>query len=190
MKQPTPHNLQGFTLIELMATMVVGLILLTVGGATYLRFQERLDAEKVATELQRFVVQTRAKARSQDAEGCAVPDKVIGYSLLFNPSAQLVQSVGYCGTGKFSATNSTTPVSTYEITVPVDIDFDGIPIVSNGAWADDAEVTFYSLMGGASVIINGATVVDDADIEVSRGGVTYQFTISPGGEISAVTKQP
>ncbi len=184
MKQPTLHNHQGFTLIELMATMVVGLILLTVGGATYLRFQERLDAEKVATELQRFVVQTRAKARSQDAEGCTVPDKVIGYSLVFNSSDDEVQSVGYCGSGKFSATNSPTPVSTYEITVPVDVFYDGEQIVVGGVWGSVSKsVSFYSLMGGA-------TVDDDTDIEVSRGGVTYQFTLSPGGEISAVTKQP
>lgn len=187
MKSSIHQNSQGFTLIELMATMVVGLILLVVGGVAYLRFQERHDAEKVATELQRFAVQTRAKARSQDAEGCTtgLNIKVIGYSLVFNGPANQVQSRGHCGSGKYDINPSESAVvSGYEINAPVDITFDGNLIVNSGVWGSTTNtISFYSLMGGA-------TVDNDTDIEVSRGGVTYQFTISPGGEISAVTKLP
>ena len=178
---------QGFTLIELMATIVVSMILLVTGGATYLQFQERQEAEKVATELQRFIVKTRARARSQDAESCTVPgDKVVGYSFTFNTTLDQVESMGFCGDGKYDTTNTAgTVTDTYPIPAPVDIEIDGSPLVVNGSVTNSRTITFYSLTGGATVQNTSAGTID-----VSRGGVTYRFIVSPGGEISSVQKVP
>ncbi len=184
--QPLNHsNSQGFTLIELMATMVVGMILLITGGVTYMQFQERQEAEKVATELQRFVVKTRSRARSQDAEGCTTPgQKVVGYTFTFDSALDQVESTGFCGTGKYSATNGSI-VDAYPIPAPVDIEIDGSPVVVNGSVTNSRSITFFSLTGGATVQNS-----NDGTIDVSRGGVTYRFVISPGGEISSVQKVP
>jgi len=177
---------QGFTLIELMATIVVSMILLVTGGATYLQFQERQEAEKVATELQRFAVKTRARARSQDTSGCTPGplNKVVGYSLEFNSAVNQVQSVGFCGTGKASASQDIV-VATYAIPAPVDIEFGGSTVVDEGDVTATESVVFFSLMGGATVQNASAGTID-----VSRGGVTYRFIMSPGGEISSVQKVP
>ena len=179
MKQRKHSTSQGFTLIELMATMVVGIILLATGGATYFSFQERQEAEKVATELQRFAVQTRARARSQDKEGCP-STSVVGYSLIIDPASQQVTSTGFCGTGKYTAIPGG-DVASYTIPAPVDVVFDGTTVVDAGVITSTRQVEFFSLMGGA-------TVAHDTHIDISRGGVTHRFTISPGGEISGVIK--
>lgn len=163
---------QGFTLIELMATMIIGIILLVGGGAAVLRAQDRQQAEIVATELQRFMVQTRARARTQDREGCLTPG-VIGYQFAFSNSPSLEASAtGLCGQDKWAPTPGSV-VATYSSNASVEIA------------PPNLTVGFYSLYGGANISAGGSS-----QIVVSNGGVSYGFTVSPGGEISSVEKIP
>lgn len=164
---------QGFTLIELMATMIIGIILLVGGGAAVLRAQDRQQAETVATELQRFMVQTRARARAQDREGCPGTPGVIGYEFSFdNTTNPTASAKGLCGPDKWNPALGA-EVATYSSNASVVI----VP--------SSLTVDFYSLYGGANISGGGS----DQDIAVDNGGVRYVFTVSPGGEISSVRKE-
>lgn len=171
----------GFTLIELMATLVIAMILITVGLVSYIGFQERYEAERVAQELQRFFVQARARSRSLDQEGCS-SGSVVGYRTQYIPGASPQGSTyGWCGTGKYSAAPGDT-VATY--TSP-----SNSAVVTINGTTTVFSITFYSypVYGGAMIEYNSSQH-SSGEIRVSNGGATYSFTVGSAGEISAVTR--
>lgn len=166
----------GFTLIELMATMVVGMILLVSGGVMYFRFQSRQQAEVVARGLQKFVVATRQRARTLDREGCPTGPGVVGYKFTFNStSSPQATALGQCGLDRVTPPADGVVVADY--TLPASVD----SVSFNGNSSQDVLYYAYSLYGGTDL-------GSDVTVNVENGGATYQFTLGTGGEISEVER--
>ena len=109
----------------------------------YYGHKDRQQAETVATELQRFMVQTRARARAQDREGCPGTPGVIGYEFSFdNTTNPTASAKGLCGPDKWNPAWEL--IATHSSNASVVI----VP--------SSLTVDFYSLYGGANISGGGS----------------------------------
>jgi type II secretory pathway pseudopilin PulG len=156
--QSTIHNTTtrpGFTLLELLISVTIMMLLVGLGVASFITFNERQQLTGAAKELQEFFRSAQTRARTGDVPaGCGT---FSGYNVqmaIDNPSAQLF---AVCSTGDILRSEKT---------------------LSGGARPTvGINMTFINLRGG---VTNASTVV----LRLPSGTLTYSFKVTAGGEIT------
>ena len=70
---------RGFTLIELLVVISIMILLMGLGMATYLRFEERQRTEILSRDLREVFITARQKARFREKAGCGSNEGIIGF---------------------------------------------------------------------------------------------------------------
>lgn len=150
---------RGFTLIELMITIVISMLILSGGIAAYFNFNDRQVLLGAGKQVQTSLRGAQTKARVGDRPaGCP---KLVGYSVQSIGGGTQVQVSVVCDNG--AGVLSSITDSTYTLpTQPV--------------------VTVSGLNVRFGVLKTGVTGV--GTVTLTAGSLSYSFTISQGGEIS------
>lgn len=156
--QSTTHkftNRGGFTLLELLISVTIMMLLVGLGVASFITFNERQQLTGAAKELQEFFRSAQTRARTGDVPvGCGT---FSGYNVqmaIDNPS---VQMYAVCSTGNILRSEKTLTGSAR-------------PTVG-------INMTFINLKGG---VTNASSIV----MRLPSGSLTYSFKVTEGGEIT------
>lgn len=145
----------GFTLLELLISVTIMMLLVGLGVASFITFNERQQLVGAAKELQEFFRSAQTRSRTGDIPtGCGT---FSGYNVqmaIDNPS---VQMYAVCSTGNVLRSEKTLTGSVR-------------PTVA-------INMTFLSLKGG---VTNASSVV----LRLPSGDLTYSFRVTEGGEIT------
>lgn len=148
-------NKSGFTLLELLISVTIMMLLVGMGVASFITFNERQQLTGAAKELQEFFRSAQTRSRTGDIPaGCGA---FSGYNVqmaIDNPS---VQMYAVCSTGNVLRSEKTL-TGAARPTVAVNM-------------------TFLSLKGG---VTNASAVV----LKLPSGDLTYSFRVTEGGEIT------
>lgn len=145
----------GFTLLELLISVTIMMLLVGMGVASFITFNERQQLVGAAKELQEFFRSAQTRSRTGDVPvGCGT---FSGYNIqmaIDNPS---VQMYAVCSNGNVLRSEKT---------------------LTGGARPTVAiNMTFLSLKGGVN---NASSVV----LRLPSGSLTYSFRVTEGGEIT------
>lgn len=145
----------GFTLLELLISITIMLLMVGIGIASFITFNERQQLTGGAKELQEFFRSAQTRARTGDIPvGCGT---FSGYNVQMAIDSSSAQMYAICSTGNVlrsekSLTGSVTPQNAINM-------------------------TFINLHGG---VTNASTVV----LGLPNGTLTYTFKVTEGGEIT------
>ncbi len=161
----------GFTLIELLVTVAIMITVLGGGLVGYIGFNQRQVVLESAKRTQSLFRAARAKAQVRDTPaGCATAGPpataLYGYSVSAETTTpgSVVELRATCGTSQAAATAHAT-VS------------DSFVLPSGVSLSQTFAVTYYTLHGGTNL-------ASDTVIALTDGTRTYQFTVTPGGELT------
>lgn len=148
-------KLSGFTLLELLISVTIMMLLVGMGVASFITFNERQQLVGAAKELQEFFRSAQTRSRTGDIPaGCGA---FSGYNIqmaIDNPS---VQMYAVCSTGNVLRSEKT---------------------LTGGVRPTVAiNMTFLNLKGG---VTNASSVV----LRLPSGSLTYSFKVTAGGEIT------
>lgn len=148
-------GLSGFTMIELLISITIMMLLLGVGVASFISFNERQQLSSAAKELQEFFRSAQTRARTGDVpQGCG---SLSGYNIQMAVDSPSVQMYAVCSTGNILRSEKS---------------------LSGGARPLNAiNMTFLNLKGG---VTNSNLVV----LGLPNGDLTYSFRVTEGGEIT------
>jgi prepilin-type N-terminal cleavage/methylation domain-containing protein len=157
--------LNGFSLIELLVSVAIGLLLISLGIAGYVNFNERQKVINSARELETVFQAAQVKAQSGDLGGCTQLDE---YKVEFTTTVDpiVVTLTPVCG----DATLGT--AKTYQLSTGTTLTFS--PAIST--------IHFPVLRQGVSFTPPATQV--DFNFTSSAVTQTYTFTLAQGGDIS------
>lgn len=145
----------GFTLLELLISVTIMMLLVGMGVASFITFNERQQLAGAAKELQEFFRSAQTRSRTGDVPvGCGA---FSGYNVQMAIDSPSVQMYAVCSTGNVLRSEKT---------------------LTGGVRPTVAiNMTFLSLKGG---VTNASTVV----LRLPSGDLTYTFKVTAGGEIT------
>lgn len=153
----------GFSLIELLVTATVLSLLISMGLASYLSFNERQSVLSEAEELKQFVLSAQSKASSGSLpSGCS---ELLGYEIA---NSGCIGEVSLCMKAWCD------PSINYIIS---DIKFKNNLVISG------KQAFFLSLWGGAKLLDGVGGQLDSLDFTLSSGNYSYKLTINKDGSI-------
>ena len=169
----------GFTLIELLVVLSIMIILVGVGLATYLKFEERQQTEILSRNLREVFISARQKARFREKIGCESSEGIIGFR------AQLSRSDGQITAGVFSICGNDRVNYQPEVLGETILSF------SDDQYQLSVEelpffVDYFTLYGGAK--IHGDDTILTQNITITAGDTIYGFSLDKGGDITPVLK--
>lgn len=147
---------RGYTLIELLVVTTIVLLLAGGGIAAFSNFNKREKVLAAAKELQSYLRTAQTLSRvGERPTGCA---ELRGYRVRTTTigSVKQVQLLASCAVNDIESRTYVLPAGT--------------------TLNNDIDMTFQNLHGG---------VIGAAVIQVTGGGLTYQFEVTRGGEITA-----
>lgn len=166
----------GFTIIELLVTITVMVILLGIGLAGYIQFEQKQRVQQSARDVRQLFVETRRKAQVRDQTGCQ-GDNVTGYADVASYEVQRKVSNGFVSV--YSITNCTPDGSgrnVQSLNLPASLDM--IP-------AYDYQLFYTPLTTQV-----GCPTVPCArlphTIVISDDQTRFGFTVTKGGQIGGV----
>ena len=167
---PTPYRdnttaQDGFTMVEMLVTVGVGLLLVGLGIAGYLGFNDRQKILSAAREIETIFQTGANKARSGDLGGCT---QLEAYRLTFVTATDPVTA----NLASVCADTTVTVTKTYTLPAGVAVSF--APNI--------AQVDFPILQGG----FRFSPSTQDVDVTLTNAAVTssYVFSVSQGGDIN------
>lgn len=155
----------GFTMIEMLVTVGVGLLLVGLGIAGYLGFNDRQKILSAAREIETIFQTGANKARSGDLGGCT---QLEAYRLTFVTAADPVTA------SLASVCSDATVTVTKTYTLPAGVTVSFAPVIT--------QIEFPVLQGG----FRFSPSTPDVDVTLTNDAVTssYVFTLSQGGDIN------
>ncbi|MBD3279719.1 MAG: prepilin-type N-terminal cleavage/methylation domain-containing protein [Candidatus Pacebacteria bacterium] len=167
----------GFSLIELLVAVTIMLVMVGMGLASYLNFNEKQTVLQATKELETYLQLAQSKAQSGDVPaGC---DQLVAYTV-------------NVGDGACSAANKlclkavcNNGGSLTEITRSPEYNWDEDLVANN------LGVGFRVLQGGLGQLSEGSwqTLATRSVIVSNQAGtISYQFTVSQGGEIGEIVE--
>jgi prepilin-type N-terminal cleavage/methylation domain-containing protein len=179
--QQDSANRQGFTLIELLVTITVLVIIIGVGIAGFIRFNQKQILTNAGKELQSFLRSAQGMAINHEVPaGCVTtgvsPGKLWAYRVTI-PTAVggVVNMNARCSADKNSLASVSPARSSYQLPT-------GVSLSAAGAY----DIDFYVKQGGVGVYLNGAIQSPPVAniVLVSSSGGSFTFQVKQGGEIS------
>lgn len=164
----------GFTLVEMIVTISIMLMVAGGGIAAFINFNDKQNVQVAVKDLQTLLraAQTKAKV-GENAESCRtnyLPTvlSLRSYRVNIDQDTNTAILSAVCTDRKFA------PFGRIEYIERSRINFDS-NVTARIQGGGNLDVEFLTLLGG----VDGAGIV-----EISRlGNYTYEFEISPGGEI-------
>lgn len=146
----------GFTLLELMISVTIMMLMVGLGLASFITFNERQQLTGAAKELQEFFRSAQTRARTGDIpEGCGA---FSGYNVQMAIDSSSAQMFAICSNGNVLRAEKS---------------------LTGGSRPQNAiNMTFLNLKGG----VNNASVVV---LGLPSGDLTYSFRVTEGGEITS-----
>ena len=167
-------KLRAFTLVEMIVTVSIMLMIAGGGIAAFIRFNDKQTVQVAVKDLQTLLRAAQIKAKvGENAEGCRtnfLPTvlSLRSYRVNIDQDTNTAILSAVCTDQKFP------PYGRIEYIERSRISFDS-NVTARIQGGGNLDVEFLSLLGG----VDGAGIV-----EISRNGTsTYEFEISPGGEI-------
>lgn len=115
-------NSYGFTLIELLVSITIMMLIVGIGLASYITFNEKQQLSGAAKELQTYFRSAQTRARNGDApSGCI---KLEGYNVKMAVGSSIVTVRAICDSGNFTRsehllTGGVTPNTVIDMTFGV-----------------------------------------------------------------------
>lgn len=116
------RNSKGFTLIELLVSITIMMLMVGMGLASFITFNERQQLSGAAKELQTYLRSAQTRARNGDVPaGCITLE---GYNVQMAQDTSLVTVRAICGNGNFirsenNLTGGVTPATAIDMTFKV-----------------------------------------------------------------------
>lgn len=169
--KPQPNCSSGFTLIEMLITITISLLIISIGVANYLDFNARQKILGAAKELEVLIQSAQAKARGGDLADC---DKLDSYQISLNLSANPVAVAlqPNCVDINLGTAYLGTTIKSY--TLITEVVLETLPAIT--------EIKFPVLNGG--IIFPGN--VPNVALTFSSPSISkkYQLILSKGGDLS------
>lgn len=155
---------RGFSLIELLITIVIFLILLAVGMTNFIRFNDRQKVTESARKIKSALQLAHTRTRTGDLGGCSVLD---GYAVTSSMQPdQLVHLVvtPECADGSSGTTSDIALFPNVTVSPALDI--------------------FYEVISGNVCFEDNCNQDGAAQIyAVDNSGMTYSFSVTRSGEV-------
>jgi len=170
---------KGFTLIEMLVTVAIMMMLVGIGTANFIKYQEKKQVKEAAEQLRQLFVSAKVKAAARQtpqSEHCAPLPDVLAQKYpifafhLINVGTKTVEVHPVCGTSQANAVEEETFLIDH-YTLPQDIVLD-----------DSLSIYFYSLHNGVDLGGSSSSKV----IKVANSRYAYQFQIDRGANISEI----
>lgn len=149
------RRLSGFTLLELLISITIMMLMVGLGIASFITFNERQQLTGAAKELQEFFRSAQTRARTGDVPaGCGT---FSGYNIQMAIDSSSAQMYAVCSSGNVLRAEKT--------------------LTGSARPTNAINMTFLNLKGG---VTNSSLVV----LRLPTGTLTYTFRVTEGGEIT------
>lgn len=153
---------QGFSLIELLITIVIFLLLLSVGIANFIRFNDRQKVTESVRKIKSSLQLAHTRTRTGDLGGC---DLLAGYSVTSSVQPDQLTHVvvsAECDDGSSAISEEITLFPSVTVSPAIDV--------------------FYEVISGYVCLTSDCTNADET-YTVDNSGMTYSFVVTNAGEV-------
>jgi prepilin-type N-terminal cleavage/methylation domain-containing protein len=156
------HSARGFTLIEMLVSIAIGLIMIAVGIAGYLDFNQRQKILNSAKEFEVILQTAQTKARLGDLGGCDVlAAYIVTFDTAVDPIVATVSPVCTVGSATDTKTFSLETGTTMDL-APVVTSL-SYPVLQGG-------VVFAPATNSLTVTFGSQTTSEEYVVTMTRGG--------------------
>lgn len=158
---PLPQR-QGFTLIEMLVTVAIGLLLATLGITGYIRFNDRQKILNSARELETIFQTAAVKAQGGDLGGCT---QLARYRVTLVTTADPVTVAlsSVCQDGTVTAVSNYALVNGIGISFTPGLNYIDFPVLQGG-------VIFNPSATNVTATFTNTALNSSYTVDISRGG--------------------
>ncbi len=156
------HRQRGFTLIEMLVTVGIGLLLATLGITGYIRFNDRQKILNSTRELETIFQTAAVKAQGGDLGGCT---QLAGYRVTVATTVDPVTATlsSICQDGTVTTVSSYTLVNGIGVSFVPGLNYIDFPVLQGGVIFNPSATSVTATFTNTALNLSYA-------VDISRGG--------------------